>query len=131
MAAGSRPEIEVEGARELRRALKNMDGRLKDLKDTHQAAGELVASAARTFVPHVSGRLHDTIRTDRRAAGASVLAGRARVPYAGPIHFGWPSRGIEAQPFLYAAIELRRDEVAAQYVKAIDGLVRQLDREAP
>jgi hypothetical protein len=22
------------------------------------------------------------------------------VPYAGPIHWGWPSRGIAAQPFV-------------------------------
>jgi hypothetical protein len=34
------------------------------------------------------------------------MAGRASVPYAGPIHWGWPARNISANPFLSnAAVE--------------------------
>lgn len=131
MAAGRRPAIEVEGAKELRAAMRRMDGRLDDLKDVHRAAGEIVASAARAIVPRRSGRLGETIRVDRRASGASVLAGRSRVPYAGPIHFGWPRRNIEPQPFLYDALDSRRDEVAAKYAAAVGVLVRKLDAETP
>ena len=108
-----------------------MEGRLDDLKDVHASAAELVASAARPLAPVRSGVLMDSIRTDRRAAGASVLAGRSRIPYAGVIHFGWPGHNIEPQPFLYEALDSRREEVAEQYEKAVADLVRKFDREAP
>jgi hypothetical protein len=31
------------------------------------------------------------------------MAGNAAVPYAGPIHWGWPARRITAQPFIQEA----------------------------
>lgn len=130
MAAG-RPAIEVEGSRELRAALKRFDDRLDDLKEVHADAGELVADAARPLVPVESGALLDSIRTDRRASGASVLAGRSTIPYAPPIHFGWAARNIEPQPFLYDALDSRRDEIAARYASGVGDLVQRLDRETP
>jgi hypothetical protein len=39
---------------------------------------------------------------------AVVRAGRASVPYAGPIHWGWPSRHITAQPFSTTPRSTRR-----------------------
>ncbi len=131
MARGGKAAVQVEGGPQLRKAFKKMGDRLDDLKDVHAAAGEIVASEARSIVPVRSGVLADSIRTDRRAAGASVLAGRSRVPYAGVIHFGWPAHNIEPQPFLYEALDRRRDEVADQYERAVDDLVRKFDREAP
>ena len=120
------------GAKELRAALKRMDKRLTDdLKDVHQDAGELVAERARALVPYLSGTLHDTIRTDRRATGASVLAGRTSVPYAGVQHFGWPKHNIEPSPFLYEALEDKAGEVADLYALGIEVLVEKLDRETP
>jgi hypothetical protein len=129
--AGGKAGVEVEGAKELRKALKRMDGRLDDLKDTHKAAAEIVAAAARPLVPVRTGALLSSLRTDRRASGASVLAGRSRIPYAGVIHFGWPGHNIEPQPFLYEALDARREEVAEAYDRKIGELVRRLDREAP
>lgn len=131
VARGGKSAIEVEGGPQLRRAFKKLGDRMDDLKDVHESAAQIVASAARPLTPHRTGALADTIRTDRRAAGASVLAGRSRVPYAGVIHFGWPGHNIEPQPFLYEALDSRREEVAAQYEKAVAGLVRRFDREAP
>jgi hypothetical protein len=131
MARGGRAAVEVEGGPQLRRAFKRMEGRTEDLKDAHAAAGEIVAAEARTIVPVVSGRLMNDIRSSRAVGGASVLAGRSRVPYAGPIHFGWTARNIEPQPFLYEALDDRRDEVVERYEKEIASLVRKFDREAP
>ena len=131
MARGGRSAIQVEGGPQLRRAFKKFDGRLDDLKELHESAADIVASAARPLTPHRSGVLADSIRTDRRAAGASVLAGRSRIPYAGVIHFGWPQHNIEPQPFLYEALDSRREEVAAKYEKGVAALVRTFDREAP
>ena len=40
------------------------------------------------------------MRASRLAKGVRVSVGRATVPYAGAIHWGWPARNISAQPFL-------------------------------
>ena len=131
MAAGSRPAVEVHGAKELRRALKRMDDRAQDMKDVHAKAGLLIADRAHKYVPQESGALAGTIRHDRRQTGASVLAGRSRVPYAGVIHFGWPGHNIEAQPFLYAALEDGQNEVIDIYKDGVQELCDKLDRETP
>jgi len=131
--AGARPApaVTVTGGKELRRALKHLEDGTDDLKDANQAAGQLVADEAETLVPVDSGLLRSSIRAARQAKGASVLAGSGRVPYAAPIHFGWRARNIEPQPFLYDALDNRRDEVVEAYAKQVGQLVKRFDREAP
>lgn len=92
--------VRVEGLNELVRTLRRAGRDLEDLKDANRRAGEIAADAARGFVPERSGRLAGSIRTARQARLARVQAGRASIPYAGPIHWGWPARHIRAQPFL-------------------------------
>lgn len=125
------PLIQVEGAREVRTAMRRMDDRLDGMKDVHQDAAEPVASEARELVPVRSGALRASIRTDRRANGANVLAGKRPVPYAGPIHFGWRGRNIEPQPFLYDAADRRAGEVRERYQRGVDDLIARYDRETP
>lgn len=112
--------IQVEGARELRRALKKAGDEAEDLKDAHQAAGEVVVTEAQSIVPTLSGRLGASIRASRAKAGATVKAGGAGVVYAGVQHFGWPGHNISPNPFLYTAIDNRRNEVIEAYETAID-----------
>lgn len=131
MAAGGRPAIEVEGGRELRRAFGKFAGRLDDLKALHADIGEIVADRGRELVPRLTGFLGDTIRSSRAKASASVSAGGRRAVYGPPIHFGWRARNIEPQPFLYEALDDRRNEIYARYTGTVDDLVRRFDREAP
>lgn len=129
---GGASKVEVEGARELRRALKRLDGNLADLRDVHRDAAEAVRSEAASLVPVLTGRLRSTIRVSARNVQASVLAGgRSLVPYAGPIHFGWRARNIEPQPFLYEAADRRRGEVLDVYQRGVAKLIHRFDREAP
>lgn len=129
---GGASKVEVEGARELRRALKRLDGNLADLRDVHRDAAELVRQEAASLVPVLTGRLRSTLRVSARNVQAAVLAGgRSMVPYAGPIHFGWHARNIEPQPFLYDAADARRDEVRDTYERRVASLIHRFDREAP
>jgi|SRR5690349_25157973 len=129
---GGKAGIEVEGGPELRRALKNLDDRLGDLSELHGDAAAIVEHEAESLVPVLTGRLQRTIRSSRTKRSAAVLAGgRALVPYAGPIHFGWRARNIEPHPFLYDALDHRRGEVVRRYEDGIDSLVHRFDREAP
>ena len=117
--------ITVEGGRELRKALRAVENGTADLKGVHKETGELVGATAARLVPRRKGVLQSTIRAAGQAAGAVVRAGYAVVPYAGPIHFGWPSRGIAPTPFLYDALDYRRAEVIEMYQDRVNDLIRK------
>lgn len=129
---GGRAGVEVEGGPELRRAFRKLGDRADDLKDAARNAATIVERRAESLVPRASGALAATIRSTATARAGTVIAGgRAMVPYAGPIHFGWHARNIEPQPFMYDALDDRRDEVVDAYRAAIDTLIRRFDAEAP
>ena len=111
--------------------MRRMGADLGDLTAINKAAAADVASAARGIVPVLSGTLRDSIRPLASRTKGTVAAGRASVPYAGPIHFGWPARNISPQPFLYDALDQRRGEVIEKYEAHIEALVTKLDRETP
>ena len=111
--------------------MKNMGADLKDMQRTNKAAAKPVSDRAREIVPRLTGTLASSIRPTATQKEGAVLAGSRSVPYAGPIHFGWPSRNIEPHPFLYDALDQRRDEVVSVYNDRVEALVRKLDRETP
>jgi hypothetical protein len=121
--------------REIRRAMKDLSDSSKvDMKSTHRAVAEIVARQAKYEVPVRTGRLRSTIRTRSTLTQGRVVAGMGRVPYAGPIHFGWPTRPdpskrwrggpISPQPFIYEAADRRIDEVVDAYEQRIGELIR-------
>ena len=116
--------IEVDGARELRKRLKAIEGGIADLKSAHAAAANIVEKRAVQIVPRRSGTLSGSLRSSGQASGAVVRAGRVSVPYAGPIHFGWPLRNIKPQPFLYNALDDRRSQVTDAYESAVDKIIK-------
>lgn len=137
MAARAAARVEVTGDKELRRALKRMDGRLDELREVHREAGQEVLSRANQIVPRRTGRLARSQRLSIRlagskSAGTTIIAGKGSVvPYAGPIHFGWRRRNIEPNPWLYGALDDRRAQVRQRYDDGVADLVRRLDRETP
>lgn len=103
--AGSSVTVRVEGVRQLRRDLRRFAGDADDLKTANAAAAATVASAAASDAPRRTGRLASSVRGNRAVGRATVAAGGAAVPYAGPIHYGWPARGIEGNPFVTDAAQ--------------------------
>ena len=92
--------IRVEGAARLRRTLKAAGRDLTDLKAAHAKAAKIAQVAAAAQTPVVSGTLKASLRSSGTSTAGIIRAGGAKVPYAAPIHWGWPSRGIAAQPFI-------------------------------
>ena len=119
-----KPKVDVEGQKELRKALKQVESGISDLKGVHGQAAEVVAVQARSLVPKRTGLLESTIRAAGQAAGGVVRSGTAAVRYAGPIHFGWAEHGIEPSPFLYDALDMRATEVLDLYEKQVNDLIR-------
>lgn len=95
---------------------------LQDFKTINRLLAENVAEEARGRAPVVEGTLKGDIRGGGTKTRAYVSVGRKRIPYAGPIHFGWPARNIEPNPFLYEAMDARADEVEKVYAKRVDDL---------
>ena len=108
--------VHVEGLEELRARLVALDkGLAARVKATNFDAAMLVAKAANAHVPVVSGKLARSIRASATTHTAVVRAGGAKVPYAAPIHWGWPKHNIHPNPFLYDALDERAVEVIALY----------------
>jgi len=121
--------IYVDSAK-LQKALKEVGPEMiAELKEGNKALGEIVGDRARQLVPVRSGALQKTIKATKSAGGARVNAGTpsltSKVPYAGPIHWGHPSRSIESQPFLSDALDDVKDEVIEAYNDMISDLLKK------
>ena len=111
--------IKIQGGKELRRELRKMGDDMQDLKELNLDVATIVSERAKDIVPRRTGNLADTIRPSGTKTAGRVRSGFIRVPYAGGIHFGFPARGIKPQPFLYDALDQRRDEVLDRYFQGV------------
>tara|TARA_R110000751_G_scaffold2292_3_gene12086 strand:- start:728 stop:1207 length:480 start_codon:yes stop_codon:yes gene_type:complete len=124
--------VEVRGIRELRKAFRDAEEGMEDLKGLHKYLADDVADTAKTKVPVRTGRLQRSIRGSGTKTAARVRAGNNRasgataVPYGPAIHFGWSRRGIKPQPFLYEALDDRRQEVIDAYNDEVRSLIRRV-----
>lgn len=149
-----RPGVRVVGLREFQKQLAALGVDAQDeLKEIHARTAKMVEDAARPMVPvhggvsviskrpywrqpaHSPGQLRSTLRSTGQRRGGFVRAGKKLVPYAGPVHFGWPSRPdaakgwqggpIAPNPFMYNALDQRREQVAEAFARYIDDLRRK------
>lgn len=118
--------IQVEGAAQLRRTLKAAGDDLQDLTDAHRKVGTFVTSAATPRAPRRSGALASSGRPGATKAGAFIRYGGARVPYARPIHWGWPRRNIKAQPWAYQTAIDTRPAWTALYQDAVNRVLARI-----
>jgi hypothetical protein len=128
----SEPLIQLEGGPKLRRAFRQIGDDFSDMKALHRSLADDVAGTAKTKVPKRSGRLARSIRGSGTKTKAEVKAGNNRksgptaVPYAAAIHFGWARRGIRPQPFLYEALDDRRQEVIDRYNDEVRTIIKRV-----
>lgn len=123
--ASQQVTVKVTGLREVTRSLKQYSGAVDDLKEANARIGSKVAQTAIATTPKLTGRLASTIRSNRAQNRISLKAGGARVPYAGIIEYGWPDRGIEAQPYLRRAAWTERRYIVTQYSANLEDLKRR------
>jgi hypothetical protein len=125
---GTGGSLEIEGLRKVQKAMKNFsDDSRNDMKETHRKAGQIVVDGAARFVPVRSGALLASLKSSPTQRQGRVRVGSAAVPYAGPIHFGWPARHIQPNPFIYEVLDGRRQEVYSLYSERISQLIVKYD----
>lgn len=133
MIVERRQPVRIEGMQELRKKIRGItndldrDGAKGALAGLNLAAAKVVEGKATAIVPRRTGRLASTLRAAGTQRQARVRAGYRRqgFNYAGPIHFGWYAQGIRPQPFLYDALDARRNQVLDVYDNGIDRLIKQ------
>lgn len=117
------PLVAVVGARQLRRTLRKAGDDLTEMRAAHQAVANLVAGAATATAPRRTGLLAGTVRGAGTKTHATIRAGYARVPYAGPIHWGWPARHIRANPWLTTAGASTEPAWFALYTRRVEDIL--------
>ncbi len=113
--------VEIIGGRQLRASLKQAGDDLSDLKDAHAQAAATVVPVATATAPRRTGRLSSTVRGTGTKTASIIRVGNAAVPYAGPIHWGWPDRHIAPHPFA-------ADAAASTESRWLPKFLDQLDR---
>lgn len=115
--------LRVEGLGKTLRAMAKAGADAESMKDLMHTLGMLVVNASNP--PRADGDLATTLRAGRGKTKAVVRAGGAKAPYAGVIHYGWPARNIEAQPFLTEALQSTRPQVLSELDKGLGELLRK------
>lgn len=118
--------ISVQGANRLRRTLRQAGDDLHELRDAHATAARIAAQASAALAPKRTGTLSATVRGSGTKTAGVLRAGFAKVPYAGPIHWGWPSRGITPQPFLSDGAQSSEGSWLPVYESAVDGAIKKV-----
>lgn len=98
-----RAGFRVEGLSRVVRSLQALGLDVEDLKEAFAKIAAKGAQSATRHAPKRSGRLAGSVRGNRAKSKAVVTAGRASIPYAGPINYGWRARNIAPQPFMQKA----------------------------
>jgi len=94
---------------------------VREMAAANRKLSEAGALSARGEAPKLSGRLAASIRPHRgRWYKAEIKAGGKRLPYAGPIHYGWPKRNIEPNLFLERGAERIRNRAKKDYIRAVE-----------
>lgn len=119
--------VEIEGLAALIKALRAAEVELDDLKQANQAAGSVVLDASRPRAPQRTGALAASGRASRAARKATVVFGRASVPYANPIHWGWRARNIKPQPFVTEAVAATREDWLGAYERDIERVLSSIE----
>lgn len=117
--------MRVDGLRETVRDLEKAGLGVDDLKAVFGAIAKEARSLAVGFAPRRSGKLAGSIRSSAAKNYATVSAGGARAPYAGPINYGWPKRHITGAGFMQKADAAIRPHVLRDLVTAVDRLLRE------
>jgi hypothetical protein len=106
------------------------------IKKANYEAAQTLVTAAKPLAPARSGKLRASIRANKTLRYAAVTIGNARVPYAGPIIFGWfydkeyfIQKNIKPNYFTYRALGYNKEKIMAKYEKDMQAALKkyQLD----
>lgn len=118
----------LEGLDNLLAMLREVEVDLKEQKQVHKDAGQIVLGEAKLGVNSRTHRLERSGRVGATKKAGVIRFGGARVPYAGPYHFGdavRPQGGfMRPDPFLYDALDHRGPDVVRRYEEHVQRVLK-------
>lgn len=126
MAEGFRIRLDARGCGRLARTLKAAGADMQDLKDSYRRAADVAKPAIVREAPRLSGTLRRSVRAGATQRAGMVRAGSSKVPYAGPINFGWPGHHITGAYFMGKGLDATQDQINDIFADAIDRALRQV-----
>lgn len=119
--------VRLDGGRQLRAGLANVEDGVRDLKAAHLEAAQIAAKASAALAPVVSGNLQRTIRAAGTARAGIIRAGSKRAPYAAPIHWGWARRNIRGSFYLSDGAQSSEGRWIRVYQDHLETLVNKIE----
>ena len=114
-----RLRLNARGLSVMARTMRQAGADMQRLKSAYKDMAGVVKDNTGHVVPQRSGRLKRTLRASATQKAGVVRAGRASVPYAGVINYGWPGHNIEPQYYMQQGLEMSESEVISLYAQAI------------
>lgn len=118
------PAVQVEGVREVNRALRKVGAGTKEMSGLHRTIARGVAPEvsaefmAQTTAP--TGRLAGSLRPRATARKASIVS---TLVYAPIIEYGWPARGYTGTSAAAEVLERRKAGIVADYSREVSGII--------
>jgi hypothetical protein len=119
-------KVEIVGLPRLTATMRAAEADLNELKDATAAALRVVLAASTSTAPRRSGALAGSGRGNRARRRAIITYGSAAVPYAGPIHWGWPRRHLAGQPWVSRAAQATEPVWVAAYAAELERIIDQV-----
>lgn len=118
--------VRVDGLAKTVRQLKEFGLEIDDLKDAFASISAQAVDRILKYVPRgKTGKLAASVRGNRAQNKAIVRAGKAAVPYAGPINYGWRTRGIEPALYMQKGDQEMRPIAVRELESEIENAIRR------
>jgi hypothetical protein len=134
MAVDTGERIRVEGLRETIKNLQALGAEKSEFVEINLEAAEILMSAARPLIPVKTGNLANSMRASKTANYAQIALGKAKVPYAGPVHWGWfydrknfIQKNIKPALFMPRALKANFQRIMSHYDSAMQRLLTKYE----
>lgn len=118
--------VRVEGLSSLVRNLQRLGVEVGDLREAFGRIAEEVKPDYQAVTPVRSGRLRGDYRASKAKGKANLYVGRASIPYAGAINYGWPARNIAPANFIAKGDETAAPKASVSLEEEISRLIQEL-----
>lgn len=119
--------VQIEGLSRVVRNLERMGVEVADLRDAFGRIAEQVKPDYQAATPVRTGRLRGDYRASKAKGKANLYVGRASIPYAGPINYGWPARNIAPRNFIERGDATAAPKASRSLEEEISRLVSELN----
>lgn len=124
---GTDSALMVVGQRRFVQTMRKAGADITELKAVNRAAADTALPAVKRLAPRGrTGRLARNVRAGSTKRAGVIRAGGKAVPYAGPINYGWPARGIAPRLFVNDGVAETEPQWSKLYEAFVDRTLRQV-----